>query len=299
MGLDLWIKRDDLTGFALGGNKGRKLEFIGAAIQSSGAEAVVGCGASQSNFLRQLSGVCSILGLPCHAVCMDYPFLDESRRLAGTKWQGGNMATDTLFGTIRHLVPDGTWDDLDAASDQVVADLERQGKKVFQVPLGGSSPLGIHAFVEAGKELDQQVSQPFDFLLTASSSGSTQVGLTRHFHDTSTHVIGISADPEPEIVSDLVDLSVAYEQEIGKGEPLKAEDFDFRLDYVGEGYGVESPAGREALQLMASREAILLDRVYTAKAFSGLIDLARRKEIGGRVLFWHTGGTPTFYAHSS
>ena len=291
MGIDLWIKRDDMTGFAGGGNKGRKLEYLMGQAKAMGATAVVSCGASQSNFVRQLGAACSVLGMRCAVATMDAPYETLDRKVSGTLSQGGNVDLDQWFGIERHVFADGTWEELEAQADGIVRVLEDAGETVLRVPLGGSSVGAVHAFVEAGREVDGE----FDWVVTASSSGSTHVGLAHAFRGTGTKVLGVSADPEPEILDDLVDLSARYAVAFG-GEALGREEILFSLDYVGSGYGVPSEAGQDAMRLMAMREGILLDPIYSGKAFAGLVDLVGRGEIGGRVLFWHTGGLPGLFA---
>jgi 1-aminocyclopropane-1-carboxylate deaminase/D-cysteine desulfhydrase-like pyridoxal-dependent ACC family enzyme len=296
-GLDLWIKRDDLTGFAFGGNKGRKLEYIMADVLASGATAVVTCGSAQSNFVRQVAGACARLGLRFAAAVMVLPYPDGDPRPPGpTETKGGNLLLNSLFGAEIHLFPDGGWSELDHASSEVVRKLEAQGERVYQIPLGGSSPLGAYAFYLAGKEVAEQAA-PFDFVVTASSSGSTHTGLAAFFRGSGTKVIGISCDPEPDITEDLSHLSEGLAKITGDSK-MEPNEFWFDLDSVGPGYGFASDSGTQALSIMALREAILLDPVYSAKAFDGLIRLAKNGTLGGRVLFWHTGGTPTLFAES-
>ncbi|MCB0824753.1 MAG: pyridoxal-phosphate dependent enzyme [Armatimonadetes bacterium] len=295
---ELWVKRDDLTGFAMGGNKGRKLQYLAHEIKASSCDVVVSCGQVQSNFLRQLGATCAVLGVECVAVCMERPYQDLDRKpneVIGL--QGGNLALDEWTGLQRKLIPDGTWDAMDEAIELEASRLRDQGKKVKVIPLGGSSPQGVHAFYEAGKEISQQVDFEFDFIVAASSSGSTQVGLTHYFRGSKTKVIGIAVDPEPEVLDDMVLLSESYVQAGGVGPALTHEDLDFRLDWVGPGYGSPSEAGNLAIELLAKKEGILLDPVYTGKAFAALLDLAHSGEISGRILFWHTGGNPALFAY--
>lgn len=295
---DLWIKRDDLTGFALGGNKGRKLQYLAHEIKASGCDVVVSCGQVQSNFLRQLGATCAVLEVECVAVCMNRPYQDLERKpgkVIGS--HGGNLALDEWTGLQRKIIPDGTWDDLDEAMETEANRLRNHGKQVMVIPLGGSSAQGVHAFYEAGREIANQAEFEFDFIITASSSGSTQVGLTHYFRGSKTKIIGIAVDPEPEVLDDMVTLSETYVEQGGIGPALLPEDLDFRLDWVGPGYGSPSEEGNQAIALLAKREGILLDPVYTGKAFAALLDLARSGEISGRILFWHTGGYPTLFAY--
>ena len=295
LGIDLWIKRDDLTGFAGGGNKGRKLEYLMPQILSSGADTVVTCGAIQSNFIRQLAGACAVHGLKCVAACMELPFIDEDHRLDPPSESGGNLIFDRYFPIERHIFPNDTWDKLNEHRDTLALSEQSKGAKVFVVKLGGGSPEGVYGFYQAGLELVQQLDQPADTIIVASSSGSTHVGLAHAFQDSSTHVIGVSCDPEPELPDDLADLSSSFVSTFGIGKALKASDFDFRLDWVGPGYGVPGEAGQDAIQYLAQKEGILLDPVYSCKAFAALLDLARSKAISGRIVFWHTGGVPALF----
>jgi 1-aminocyclopropane-1-carboxylate deaminase/D-cysteine desulfhydrase-like pyridoxal-dependent ACC family enzyme len=293
LGCDLWIKRDDMTGFAGGGNKGRKLEYWMGQAQAMGATAVVSCGASQSNFIRQLGAACSVMRMRCAVVTMDSPYEYENRKVAGTLSQGGNVVLDRWFGIERRVLADGTWEDLERDADALGRELEEAGEMVLRIPIGGSSVRSAHAFVEAGREIGRE----FDWVVTASSSGSTQVGLTYAFRDSGATVLGVSADPDPEAFVDVLALSSAYAGEYGV-PPVMEDALRFSLDYVGSGYGVASEAGDAAAELMGGREGILLDPIYSAKAFAGLLDLVGRGEISGRVLFWHTGGLPGLFALS-
>lgn len=286
--MDLWIKRDDLTGFAGGGNKGRKLEYLLPAIVNSGCDAVVTSGALQSNFVRQLAGACALIGVELHAAVMDLPYPDgQQRPEGGLSEQGGNQLLSNLFGAHLDKFPDGTWSELENETARLAQRLEQEGKKVFTIGLGGTSAEGVFAFVEAAKELDQ----PFDQVIVASSSGSTQVGLAMAFHGTSTKVIGIASDPEPDMIHDLADLS-ALAASAGVGVALAPEEIDFRTGWVGKGYGVPSEKGEAAREWLARTEGIVLDPIYSGKAFSAVLDLAQQGKLKGKTLFWHTGGFP-------
>lgn len=297
LGIELWIKRDDLTGFAMGGNKGRKLEYIVADILASGADTVVTCGSSQSNFVRQLGAACAMHGLECHAVVMDLPRPDGTEPIGEPMAMGGNLLLDTYFRVRVHKVADGGWSELEAAAGSLAAQLAAEGKRVRIVPLGGSGPFGALAFWNAAHELQAQFEGRFDYVVTASSSGSTQTGLTCGFHGSATKVIGMSSDPEPEIADDMSAISHQLAAVHPLSPALSSEDFTFRLDWVGPGYGVASQAGNEALSLMATTEGIMLDPIYSAKAFAGLVAMAKAGELSGSVCFWHTGGTPVLFAY--
>ena len=298
LGIDLWIKRDDLSGFALGGNKGRKLEYLIAEALAAGADAVVSCGSSQSNFVRQLGAACSVYGLRCGAAVMDLPY--EHAKPQGTSLlrEAGNVLLDRMLGVDLRFHPDATWEELYAQSEALAQEYEAQGLQVHRVPVGGSSPVGAFAFYRAAKELVAQ-DNGFDYLLTSSSSGSTQTGLAYGLQGSRTQVIGISADQEPGLPSDFAELCEGLHDLAGEGPALTAADFDLRLDWVGPGYGVPSEAGDAAIKVLATSEGIFLDPIYSGKAFAGLLDLAERGEIKGRAVFWHTGGIPTLFAQQA
>jgi 1-aminocyclopropane-1-carboxylate deaminase/D-cysteine desulfhydrase-like pyridoxal-dependent ACC family enzyme len=294
LGTEIWIKRDDLTGFAGGGNKGRKLEFLLAEAVNKKATAIVSCGATQSNFIRQLGAAAITQGIKTHVASMDAPYETPDRKPTGTLSQGGNPQLDSLFQIHRHHFADGTWDELESCADQIQRDLEAQGETVFRIPIGGSSATSVHAFVLAAQEL----SHPFDLIITASSSGSTHMGLAHAFAGTKTKIFGISADPDPELLDDLVSLSESYAQEFGS-TPIQNSAINFALDFVGPGYGVPSPSGVQAQLTLAQTEGILLDPIYSAKAFAALLDLAQRNQLPPKTLFWHTGGLPTLFAYEA
>ncbi|MCG9896035.1 MAG: pyridoxal-phosphate dependent enzyme [Fimbriimonadaceae bacterium] len=291
LGLDLWIKRDDLLGFGGGGNKVRKVErLLGRALRD-GAEAVVACGSRQSNFLRVLAAGCRRAGLRCEAVVMDMPFEPPARPAFRPPTSGGNADLAGLFGARFHALPDGSWEELDEARRRLAARLKEEGARVMEISVGGSSAEGVQAFVEAAAE----IGEGFDFVVHASSSGSTQVGLSHAFRGTRTQVIGIACDPEPEMAHDLAALSSQFSAASGS-LPMTADEFDFRLGWEGEGYNIPSPEGQAAIRRMAQSEGILLDPIYSAKAFAALLDLAKEGSLTGRVCFWHTGGLPNLFA---
>jgi D-cysteine desulfhydrase family pyridoxal phosphate-dependent enzyme len=294
LGIDLWIKRDDLTGLALGGNKGRKLEYIMADVLANKAEVVVSCGAMQSNFVRQLGAACAIFGITCEAVVMALPYSLSAGKPqhGGLLPTSGNVFLDELLGVRLHKVEDAGWDVLYGAAEDLAERREREGKHVYRVPVGGSSPLGGYAYYAAAQELNTQ-GAPFDFIITSTSSGSTQAGLTYAFHNTKTKVIGIAADPEDVLVEDVLRVGSGLSGLLGV-EALGEPHFDVRLDYAGEAYGVPSETGNVAIEILAKREGILLDPIYSGKAFAGLLEMV--DELKGRVLFWHTGGVPALFA---
>jgi D-cysteine desulfhydrase/L-cysteate sulfo-lyase len=291
LGLDLWIKRDDLTGFAMGGNKGRKLEYLMADVVSTGAQVVVTCGAAQSNFIRQLGAACAMLGIRCVAAVMEMPYDVEPPSLFPAS-SGGNLVLDRILGIDLRFFPNGTWEQLYSHAERLAEEQAALGLNAYRIPVGGSSPLGAYAFVEAAKEIDEE----FDAIVFASSSGSTHTGLAFAFADASTRVLGIACDPEPEIAEDFAELARGLKFLAPDGPDLAACDYDLDFSFVGPGYGVPSEAGDAALERLARTEGIFLDPIYSAKAFAGLISLAETGTLAGKILFWHTGGLPALFA---
>lgn len=290
-GAEVWIKRDDLTGFAMGGNKGRKLEFLLADLQDRGVEIVVSCGATQSNFIRQLAAACRIGGIEFHAVVMDLPFDSDAGKPAYTpRAHNGNRLLTEKFGAHLHVMPDDDWEVLYSHMERIAEDLRTRGV-VEVIPVGGSTYLGAYAFTLAAKELDQ----PFDHIVFASSSGSTHVGLATAFAQTKTRIHGIAVDPEPGLIHDFAALSTSLANQLGF-PALASSDFVLDMRFVGEGYGVPSPEGEAALHSLLSSTGIVLDSTYTAKAYAGLLHLVTSGELTGKILFWHTGGTPLIFA---
>jgi 1-aminocyclopropane-1-carboxylate deaminase/D-cysteine desulfhydrase-like pyridoxal-dependent ACC family enzyme len=297
LGIDLWIKRDDLTGFAGNGNKGRKLEFLIADVIDSGKKTVVTLGATQSNFVRQCAAACAMHSIDFHAVVMDWPYPDEPRMTRPEGWPdtslpSGNLLLDKWLGAHIHRLPDGTFEDLDRAARELA---ERHG--AYFIPGGGSCGVGALGFVAGAHELLSQ-DPTVDVVISASGSGGTQTGLTYAFAHMGgkQRYLGICTDDEPEMVNDFAAIAAEVDDLMGDPLRLTADDFDLRLDYCGKGYGVPAETASEAIRYLARTEGIFLDPVYTGKAFSGVIDLARRGELSGRVVFWHTGGFPGLFA---
>jgi len=292
LGIDLWIKRDDLTGFAFGGNKGRKLEYLLGEAVARGYDTIVTCGSAQSNFIRQLATGCAMLGIRFIAVVMQLPYEYEPA-VGGLQTCGGNLLLDELAGAEMRIIPNDNWDVLMAASSALRLEQEGLGRKVFEIPIGGSSPQGAYAFYEAASEL----TETFDVVVSASSSGSTQTGLTYAFHGSPTRYHGVACDPEPEMVLEFVELARQLDQMTGLDRGLTVDDFTYDLRFVGPGYGVPSEGSMDAIRVAAQREGIYLDPIYTGKAFHGLLEMARSGELAGqKVCFWHTGGTPALFA---
>ncbi len=285
-GPELWIKRDDQTGLATGGNKARKLEFLVADALAQGADHLVTIGAPQSNHARQTAAAAARLGLGCSLIL-------RGRQPDTTT---GNLLLDHLLGA--HVY----WCDIKECSDQVgrvMGELRAIGRRPYLIPLGGSNVIGATGYVQAMRELTEQMAVAhlnFDFIVFASSSGGTQAGIVlgAHAFGYRGNVLGISVDhPADSLKTQVAALATATATHIGLDALSVADRVNVNDDYIGEGYARVGETEREAIKLMAQLEGILLDPVYTGRAFGGLIDLIRWGAFtrGQRVLFWHTGGT--------
>lgn len=295
-GPKIFMKRDDNTGLALGGNKTRKLEFILGDALAQGADTIITAGAAQSNHCRQTAAAAASLGLECHLVLGG----EEPEHL------DGNLLLDKVFGcTIHWAGKNRKGEDI----PKIVEQLKAKGRKPYVVPYGGSNEHGALAFVEAFKELEQQchsIGTPFTHIIFASSSGGTQAGLMlgKKILHSSCQLVGINIDKgeTDKVPFDqyIVSLANSTAEFIGEKHRFIADDLILNSDYVGEGYGVVGELENEAISMTAQMEGILLDPVYTGRAMGGLIDMIRTKKLKktDSVLFWHTGGAPALFAYS-
>ncbi len=288
-GVEVWAKRDDLTTLALGGNKLRKLSFLIAAALAEGATDLVTTGAIQSNHCRQTAAAAAKAGLGCHVVLRGQP---DDR-------PGGNVLLDRLFGAQIHWAGSPDTQPLMA---RVLTDLDRQGRQPYGIPLGGSTPVGAAGYAYAWMEMAQQaetLGAAFDAVVFATSSGGTQAGLAVGAGENGWEgeIHGISVDHSAgrlETLAGPLTEATAELLEARRTHPIVVHD-----SYLGGGYGVVGEPEREAILALARSEGILVDPVYTGRALAGLFDLARRGFLKGRVLFWHTGGTPALFAYEA
>lgn len=288
----LSIKRDDATGLALGGNKTRKLEYLVAEAQAHGARTLVTAGAAQSNHCRQTAAAAARFGFECILV------LSESQtNLTRYESATGNILLDQLLGAEIIWT---TRPERDVALQAAFQDAWQAGRRPYQIPYGGSSPVGAAAYAYAFLELVGQGAQP-DWVVFASSSGGTQAGIAvgARLAGFRGRVLGISIDEEHDVLQQKVaTLANETAELLGEKMTFTPEDIFVNADYLGGGYGVMGAAEMEAVRLFGRQEGILLDPVYTGRAAAGLIDLARKGlfKPGEDVLFWHTGGAPALFA---
>ena len=290
-GPQIWIKRDDCTGMALGGNKARKLEFLLGEALKQGADHLVTLGALQSNHVRQTAAAAARLGLACTVILEhrhpnpDYAYLHN-----------GNMLLDGLLGAEIVNCPGGT--DMPAALRQVGDQLRAKGHRPYLIPSGGSNPLGTLGYVKAAQELLLQAQEKNfapDRVVVASGSAGTQAGLVVGLavQASTASVQGFAVSQAEHLQHQRVAaLAAATARFIGHTDELPPQAVRVNADYLGEGYSIPSAAMVDAVQQVARLEGILLDPVYTGKAMAGLMDWARtgRFRRDENVVFIHTGG---------
>jgi D-cysteine desulfhydrase family pyridoxal phosphate-dependent enzyme len=289
-GPKLFIKRDDLLGFAFGGNKVRKLSLLGARAQVDGCDTLITAGGLQSNHARVTAAAAVKAGMRAVLVVNgDAPARPTANALLDDLLGAEMLYVDTRDGR--------------AAAMRTAADrLRASGRKVFEIPIGGSTALGSLAYLHAVLELLEQMPAP-DVIVHATSSGGTQAGIVAacRLLGLSTRVVGIAADgPTAQIqaqvranidgIAELLGLDPAVVQ---RGTPIEIDD-----RFFGEGYAMPTDAATEAIELTARTEAIFLDPVYTGKAMAGLIAYVRQQKFTAKqtVVFWHTGGQVGLFA---
>ena len=286
-GPQLWVKRDDQTGLAFGGNKTRKLEYLLAAAQAEGAQTLISAGAVQSNHCRQTVAAAAKFGFDCILVL----FGDPPDPPNGNHLLHHLLGAEIVF-TEREQVQQ--------KMEEVFAEAQSAGRKPYLIPYGGSNPTGAMGYVNAMLELAEQDVAP-DWIVFPSSSGGTQAGMLvgARLSGFEGKILGISVDEPAEVLKPRVaELATATAAYIGKNWQFKPEDVLVNDNYTGAGYAVMGEPEIEAIRLFAQQEALLVDPVYTGRAAAGLIDLIRKGFFrqDETVLFWHTGGSPALFA---
>ncbi|MCZ6709329.1 MAG: D-cysteine desulfhydrase family protein [Gammaproteobacteria bacterium] len=287
----VWMKRDDCTGLATGGNKTRKLEYLLAAAQAGGADVVITYGAIQSNHARQTAAACAATGLECHLILVrkvpwQHPAYERS----------GNVQLDRMLGANVHLVEPS---ETSTFANELLAELKANDRTPYVIPVGGSNAIGALGYVRCAREIVAQ-SQVLDLKLTdivhASSSAGTQSGLLAGLaEERSVTVHGINvSEPAPELLEQAV-WKIACEV-LSEHHPTSTLSRDrIRVDhrYIGTGYGLPTEATLDAIGQLGRSEGVLLDPVYSGKAMAGLIHCIREREFGDAsdIVFIHTGGS--------
>lgn len=301
-GPKLFVKRDDLTGVAFGGNKARQLEYYFGEAKKSGADTILITGAVQSNYVRMTAAVSNKLGMQCHIQLEDrVPDVDELYRTSG------NVLLDKLLGAQLHFYPEGEDEEgADLSLDELAKSLQRQGAIPYVIHLGpGHPPLGALGYIDAAAELLKQIKEmdlSIHEILIASGSGLTHSGLLFGLRALGSpiRVIGNchrrNKDYQRKRISDVLQ---GISNLLDIPSPAKEEDIHLFDGAVGPGYGQMDQSTREAILLAASNEALFCDPVYSGKAMAGLIALVRQNYFNKKnsVLFWHTGGQPAIFAY--
>jgi L-cysteate sulfo-lyase len=295
----LWIKRDDCTGLATGGNKTRKLEFLMADAKAQRADTVITFGAVQSNHARQTAAACAKLGLECHLIL--------TRRVT---WRhpeyetNGNVLLDRLLGAHLHVIETA---DTEGVSGNLIDKLSQQGKRCYTVPTGGSNSTGALGYVRCATEIVDQTRrigfQP-DLIVHATSSGGTQAGLIAGLvaNNSNCGVLGINVydtdhDRIERRITRLLDETL-NRVKLPANAPARVRIVH---DFLGEDYGIPTRQTLDAMATLGASEGIVTDPVYSGKALGGLFEMIRRKDLSAcnNVVFVHTGGAASLPVYSS
>lgn len=299
-GPEIWIKRDDCTGLASGGNKTRKLEFLMAEAKAEGADIVLTQGATQSNHARQTAAVAAKLGMDCHLLLEDRTGSDDPNYK-----ENGNVLLDHLHGATTERRLGGL--DMNAELETMAERMRSEGRRPYAIPGGGSNPTGALGYVNCALELVSQANDlglGIDHLVHATGSSGTQAGLIVGLKAMHAGIpllgIGVRA-PQQKQEETVFGLAERTAEKLGCPGVVRREDVRANCDYVGEGYGIPRADTIEAIEMFARLEGILLDPVYTGKGAAGLIDLCRKRAFkkGERVVFLHTGGAVALFGYLS
>lgn len=299
-GPNIWVKRDDCTGLAGGGNKTRKLEFLMADAEQQGADTIITQGAVQSNHARQTAAIAAKLGYECYLLLENRTGSDDPDFLAN-----GNVLLDDIYNARLSDFPAGT--NMNQEMLSLAEELRAAGKKPYIIPGGGSNRIGALGYVNAAYELVGQCNDQglkVDHIVHATGSTGTQAGLVTGL--TAIHsgidLMGISVRAPKEAQEENVyRLACETAELIGSSAALNRSDVVANSDYVGEGYGVPTDGMIEAVEMTARHESILLDPVYSGKGMAGLIDLVRQGfyRPGENIVFIHTGGAQALSGYRS
>jgi L-cysteate sulfo-lyase len=293
---NLWIKRDDCTGLASGGNKTRKLEFLVGEALRQGADTLITQGATQSNHARQTAAAAARVGMSCKLL------LERRQERDQDYEENGNVLLDRLVGAeIVERVPAGT--DMQAAMEELAEKLRADGRRPYVIPGGGSTPVGALGYVACAQELET-APLAIDWVVQATGSAGTQAGLLAGLASLNSdmQVLGVSVrqkeDPQVELVHNLAERTAAL---IGVPGAVRRESVHVDDRWVGGGYGVPTEEMVAAVRVLAQTEGILLDPVYTGKGFAGLLgNIADgRFEPDDNVVFLHTGGSAGLFGYQS
>jgi len=289
-----FIKRDDLTDFALGGNKARKIEFFLSDIKEKGCNYVVTYGSVQSNHCRITAVAAARLGLSCLLI------------LSGTEKDISFSGNDIIYNLAGASIRFCEVNEVSKTIEKEMNNLRSKGFNPYFIQGGGHGNLGTHAYVEAYKEIKQQSEElniSFDYIFLASGTGTTQAGLIagKNILDGREKIVGISIARKAEKGIDVIKKSLkSYFTEFYIKNLIEVDDKEIIFDdsYIGKGYGDIYEDVVDSIKFMLSKNSIILDPVYTGKAFYGMCDYIKKKNIRGKnILFVHTGGVPLIFKH--
>jgi L-cysteate sulfo-lyase len=293
---NLWVKRDDCTGLATGGNKTRKLEFLVGDAMARGADVLITQGATQSNHVRQTAAAAAVAGLRCEILLESRVRRDEEYE------ESGNVLLDRILGgSIVTRLPDGS--DMQQAMEKRAAELTEHGHVPYVIPGGGSSPVGALGYVGCAQELGNAPIR-IDWIVHATGSAGTQAGLIAGLWGgrASIPVLGISVrSSTSEQRTRVHELATQTLRHLGVDDDLPDETVEVDDRFIGGGYGVPTEQMREAIELVARTEGILLDPVYSGKAMAGLLTLIGEGRFSAEdnVVFVHTGGAAALFGYRS
>ncbi len=294
---NLWIKRDDLTGRSIGGNKSRKLEYVMGEAKAQGADTVVTVGGVQSNHCRQTAAAAAISGLRCILL------------LAGSEPEisTGNLLLDKLYGAEIKYFPDANILDMNDQIDSIMETLLDFGLTPYAIPVGAAMPVGTIGYANAMFELKEQIEKTGfspDRIVVAAGTGGTLAGMVlgAHAAELDVEIVGVSVISEASVLEertrDLIERTIdRYSGHFEPFTPILTIDDQF----LEAGYGIVSDGIRSSIEMFAKMDAILLDPVYTAKAGLALMRMALSGDISSdtKTLFWHTGGMPELFTHAA
>ena len=290
-GKNIWIKRDDMCGMALGGNKVRKLEFLLADAKAQGCDTVFTTGGAQSNHAMLTAACAARLGMKCILIL----------KKRGVTEHKGNLVLDDIYGADVRFMNTDSYDDIYAEMHRVGEELAKEGHKSYYIPVGGSNPLGAVGYVNGVREFTVQALAAgirVGHIVSATGSGGTTAGLLlgAKLFQPGVKVTGIGVDNDPfeEIVPDLAAkaadiLECSFERE--------QDDFEM-VYHVGQGYAIPNAEDTPYIEELARMEGILLDPVYTGKAWAGMLKLLKDGYFGDEdnIVFVHTGGAAALFA---
>ena len=294
-GYKVYIKRDDHTGLASGGNKTRKLEYLIGDALSQDADTVITAGAQQSNHCRQTAAACAIAKLECHLLLRGEPTAEIN----------GNLLLSKLLGANIHYTNE---DKKGPGLNMLAEKLRNNGLKPYVIPYGGSNLCGALGYAEAAGELKQQLSEQnlnIDYIFFASSSGGMQAGLIlgKEKHKLNANLMPVSIDKEEsnefQLENSILEIVNEGKTALNINKEFTTNDIKLLREFNSAGYGILTENEKTAIHTLAKTEGVLLDPVYTARAFAGMMHYLKHKKLkpNSNILFWHTGGMPANFSY--